>query len=476
MSNKLDYFTKDYESFRNGMINAIPDITDEWTDFSLSNQGIVLLELQSYGLDIISYYADRQMTELFLPTAKLRQSIIDMGRLVGYRLSPPQPASVDVVFETSENRDVTIPQNFRIATDDDITEEEIIFETDESVTIPKTYTGLEYEEGGYTFAVSATQGRTIEERLGSSNGEANQTFTLNYPDVIEDSLRLIVSSSIGTEEWKNINISVHRYEMESGGKHYWVTVDDEGYLTVHFGNGINGQIPEEDAGIDIKYRTGGGKHTNVGAETITVLKSSVTGVKSVFNPEKAEGGANKESKEQAANNIPRWARSKDVIVTKQDVEDYALMDAGVEKVLVEEQFNTENDVYVYIIPTSFEAPTSNLKERLEEEMNEKVTMNNTIVVQDPEFKEFSIKMTVYVKNNYLPENVEESVKENLQEKLGEEVSNFGEDVKLMDIIGITRETEGVYNVKVDEPESDIEINELEFPKLKDIIVETESGE
>ena len=64
----IDYLTKDYEGFRQAMLDQIPLRLPQWTDRSESDFGVVLIELFAYVADILSYYQDRVANEAYLAT------------------------------------------------------------------------------------------------------------------------------------------------------------------------------------------------------------------------------------------------------------------------------------------------------------------------------------------------------------------------------------------------------------------------
>ena len=72
----IDYLARDYDSFRQALVDLIPSKLPEWTDRSEADFGIVLLELVAYMADILSYYQDRLANECFLATAQERRSVI----------------------------------------------------------------------------------------------------------------------------------------------------------------------------------------------------------------------------------------------------------------------------------------------------------------------------------------------------------------------------------------------------------------
>ena len=144
---KFDYLGKDYEAFRTEMINHIPQLLPEWTDYLQSDPGITLIELFSYGLDVLSYYQDRIANELYLPTAQLRQSVIDYTKPLGYILREATPSKTYVVFEIIPGDSLTIPPGFRVTTKAVPGEEPVPFETQNYLTIPAGDNGLEQENG-----------------------------------------------------------------------------------------------------------------------------------------------------------------------------------------------------------------------------------------------------------------------------------------------------------------------------------------
>jgi hypothetical protein len=101
----IDYLTKDYVGFRQGMLNRIPELLPNWTDRSEADFGVVLIELFAYVADILSYYQDRVANESFLVTATERRSVAELLRLIGYQIDPGLSASALIHFEVSDASD-----------------------------------------------------------------------------------------------------------------------------------------------------------------------------------------------------------------------------------------------------------------------------------------------------------------------------------------------------------------------------------
>lgn len=66
---------------------------------------MVLLELFCGIGDMLAYYQDNQAAEAFLPTARQRQNVINLCKLISYRLDTIHSSSTTVQFTVSESLD-----------------------------------------------------------------------------------------------------------------------------------------------------------------------------------------------------------------------------------------------------------------------------------------------------------------------------------------------------------------------------------
>jgi hypothetical protein len=103
----IDYVTKDYEGFKQGMLNQIPQLLPAWTDRGESDFGVVLVELFAYVADILSYYQDRVANEAYLATATQRRSVTELLRLIDYQIDPGLAASAHLHVDVSADVTVT---------------------------------------------------------------------------------------------------------------------------------------------------------------------------------------------------------------------------------------------------------------------------------------------------------------------------------------------------------------------------------
>lgn len=82
----IDYLAKDYESFREFLLQRLASLAPEWQERHAADLGIAIVELLAYAGDLLSYRQDAVALEAYLDTAVRRVSAARLARLLGYRL------------------------------------------------------------------------------------------------------------------------------------------------------------------------------------------------------------------------------------------------------------------------------------------------------------------------------------------------------------------------------------------------------
>ena len=83
---EIDYLAKDYESFRQLMLERLRTFVPSWRETHAADIGVTLVELLAHAADYLSYYQDAAATEAYMATARRRISVRRHARLVDYRL------------------------------------------------------------------------------------------------------------------------------------------------------------------------------------------------------------------------------------------------------------------------------------------------------------------------------------------------------------------------------------------------------
>ncbi|NRF71734.1 hypothetical protein HLB44_32575 [Aquincola sp. S2] len=94
-------------------VNQSPGLR-HWTHRAPDDPAIALLEGASMLGDILTFYQETYANEAFLRTAQWRDSISDLVRLSGYRLSPAVGGNATFAFEIKKDEPVVVPAGFAL--------------------------------------------------------------------------------------------------------------------------------------------------------------------------------------------------------------------------------------------------------------------------------------------------------------------------------------------------------------------------
>lgn len=183
-------------------------------------------------------------------------------------------------------------------------------------------------EGEQYQVLSATQGRSREDDpLGSSDGSADQQFTLStFPVIDDDNVEVTVTESGVDKTYTRVTNFLNSVGTD---RHYTLEFDDDGHGIISFGDGTNGKIPPAGVNnIKVTYRTMDAVDGNVGADTIDVNRSGVAYIATVTNPRAAAGfavaeGSTDEDLARVKIAAPAALRAQERAVSPQDAETVA---------------------------------------------------------------------------------------------------------------------------------------------------------
>jgi predicted phage baseplate assembly protein len=164
------------------------------------------------------------------------------------------------------------------------------------------------------------------EVIGRSDGRPAQSFTVSYAPVLprRDGEVVSVIDPDGAVEWTEVE------DFTQSGPDDLHYVWESASGTVHFGPRVryadgsvrqHGRIPRDGAQIRVSgYRHGGGARGNVGARTLTVMRSTVPFVRAAINLSPAIGGVDAETIAEARVRGPLTLRTGQRAVTVGDYE------------------------------------------------------------------------------------------------------------------------------------------------------------
>lgn len=464
----VDYTNKDFASLRQAMLALARYRLPEWTDQSPSDLGILLVDLFAYMGDVVLYYQDRIASESFLQTAGERRSVLQMLRLVGYELQPPVAAfaSLNLTFKPVPGGGspvVIIPQGAQFTASVSGANPLVFEYLGLDLAIDVSSAQVSPSSGGRTVytGLPVRQSRNVPaEVLGSSTGEANQSFALSQSPLILESLVVEVNEGAGWVSWVQRDNLLYYTGPDgritlagSNSRDYYVQYDENDSAQVIFGDGIYGQIPPIGSNnIRATYKIGGGSIGNVPIGAINqpgqALKMALPLLDSVINPLPAAGGSDHESIDHAVRFGPLAFRSGQRAVTLDDFVALSYQVGGVAKVRAQAQ--GWNQVNLYLAPEgdSLRPVPEDLRKRISAYFEDKRMAGTFVKVMDATSVTIDISLEVVCDRHYRSDAVRQAIDSAVRGLLDFKNMDFGQTIYLSNVYRATESLPGVLAVTV----------------------------
>lgn len=463
----IAYTNKDYESIRRELLAKIPQLTDRWTDFNHSDLGVVLLELFCGIGDILAYYLDVQAAEAFLPTARQRQNVIDLCKLIGYRLDTPVAATTTLRFSLSAplGTDLIVPAG--TACRALLNDGQADFETVEDGLIPRDVLTVE---------VPARQGVRRTETF-TATGQSFQQYRLAGQAIAQDSITV----NIAEETWTEVG---HFQDSASDSLHFMADTDALDTSAVIFGDGRNGAVPPSGAEITVSYLETLGETGNLAPGRITQLLTPVysDGMQvplTITNPVPATGGTSRETIEHARRQAPAELRTLWKAVTLQDYKALAEGFPGVAKAQMLDTNDCLNiryyQVNLVVAPDGGGPPSALLKQDLLAFLESRKVITVEINLFDPVYRPVSIDAEIFAYAGEDLDVVRSRAENTLEEFFAFDCMDFGASAHFSDMVAALDGVRGVSHVRMYAPQQDIDIRPGEIAVLGQVNLDVRSA-
>jgi len=464
----IPYTARDYDAIRKELVARIPSLTDQWTDFNPTDPGMVLLELFCGIADMLNFYLDAQTAEAFLATARQRHSVVNLSKLIGYRLDGPLAATTQLRFTIpiALDSDLIIP--IRSICRARMSDGSVVdFETTAAATIPA---------GEVSATAPAAQGKRKSE-LFTARNVRGQKIRLAGQKIADGSLAVTVGGIV----WQQVPDFI---ESRFDALHFRADADAQGVTTVTFGDGINGAIPEADAKVVVEYLETLEAAGNLGTNTIREMASSVylNGVLqhvSVTNPVAATGGAEPETIEHARAQAPAELASLWKAVTEADFHALAEGYPGIAKAQVLDTNDCTNIRYymvnLVVAPNGGGFCSPQLKQDLAAFLENRKVITTEVNLFDPRYREVAIDAEVVTYSTDDPALVRGRVETALRDFFAFENVGFGHSIYFSDVVALLDGVRGVSHIHLYSPAADIIIKPGEIPTLGPLNLDVKRG-
>ncbi|MFC7243141.1 putative baseplate assembly protein [Catellatospora aurea] len=290
----------------------------DWTDLSVHDPGVALLEAFAYLTEVMLYRLNR------LP----EKAYLEFLNLLGVTRRPPAAAWAELAFTRTgaDTGRIAIPAGTRVAAARGADPQPVLFTT----TVPAVIAEGETETRVRAYHCELVDG----ELLGLGTGLPGLVLRADRAPLATTGEPLEVL--LGVQTTGPVTGAAREYDGRTF--EIWQRVEtfaglgpaDRAYLldpaagTVTFapaldGGTVPGAVPAAHREIRLWYRVGGGASGNVAANTLTALRDQIPGVR-VTNAEAARGGRDIEQVDAAARRGPYELFSLHRAVTARDFE------------------------------------------------------------------------------------------------------------------------------------------------------------
>ena len=308
MVNLLSYVDYDFDALEEQLVMRLQQNPDNaWKDTYQSATGEMLIQEECFAWNMAMYYLERRAEETYLPTAKLRSSVLALVELLAYipRRAVSSTGKLTFGLTAPLTAKVFIPQ----------------------WTVAKTSGGVEFVVkadavllvGQTSVLVDAIQGIKTEI---STTSDGSRSFSFNIKDSAVENSNLKVY--VDNVEWPVTDTFLTKGATD---QYYKLKQEQDDTISILFGDGIRGQIPPVGSTVFIRYIKTLGLAGNIySASQVTTLGSKIydeNGVDvstsvTVTNTDAFLGGDDEESTEDVRYLAPKVWKTGDRAVTRED--------------------------------------------------------------------------------------------------------------------------------------------------------------
>jgi hypothetical protein len=357
-------------------------------DFDGSNMS-VLLDILTYNTHLNAFYMNMAVSEMFLDSAQLRNSVISRAKELNYvpRSAKSSEAQINVRFPQTGLSALSIPSGTKF--------------TGKSGNGTFTYTTNQsyviYPSGGFFAAnLNIYEGVYTSDAFVVDNSVEAQRFVMTNDNIDTDSMLVLVSENNGQTN-TYFNVAENLYGLTSNSAIYFLQATEDTRYEVVFGDGVFGRKPLNNSLIYTTYRTCSGSFAD-GSTNFTLDDNigTINGLGSFLNPTitvlaPSSGGAAAETIDSIRYNAPRHYQTQSRAVTMSDFKNIVLNNfTEVKAVNVFGGESVTNSVEygkVFVTPVTYSgAPLSDLeKQNIETYLQDKCTMGVKPRVIDPDY-------------------------------------------------------------------------------------------
>lgn len=501
-SNLIDFAGTDFLTIKNNLLNYIQAVYPlDYSNFSESDLGIMLVEIVAYMGAVMSMKADILANENYLLTVQDRNNLNKILQLLGVSLKGPLSAAANAQF---------ILSNYFIAPTSSLTitvDKRVITINSPEDGGPLNYTLYKVTNGLLDFNNNNTdiilngseaQSSSIFANLALQEGslvvqtgqfaptESIQTVALNQGPIIEGSVQVFVNGPLNVSGIYREVPNIY-YASGGGDKIFQKVYDDNFRAILVFGDNTLGTAPTPNSSYTIVYRVGGGSRGNIRNNVINAViqanlnnGQSITG--NIQNISLATGGADSETVAHAKRYAPYTFRRQDRLVTGEDFSEFTnnfvsqLGTMGKGVAAVRKAYSSANIIDVYVLEIAdtaqLQKASVQYKSDLLNAMEPKKMITDEIVVVDGVVRGLDLVISVRIDQelNQQQNQIKLKVNDAVVNFFNVDDRDFGEPFIIAEFLRTLFEIPEVRYSTVDNLDSDITVDFNEFISLNNLTI------
>ena len=398
-NSNLSLTSLDFDTLKANFITYLQS-QSQFKDFNFSGSNInVLLDILSYNSYLNSFYLNMVVSEMFLDSAQLLNSVVSHSKELNYlpRSATSSTANVEFMLDASGiSNPLIIPAGTTFAGVN--SNDSYIFTTSEN----SYYTSANTSNGVTTYVINNLliyEGQYLTDSYIVDYTQQNQQFVMSNPNIDINSLVITVYENTGNSSSAGViyNRVDTLFNLNSNSTIYFVQAAQDGKYEILFGDNLMGHIPLNNSLITAKYRVASGDSADgISSFTMTYNLGSYNGgivalsgtINCVSN---SSGGANQEIISSIKFNAPRYFATQQRAVASDDYSALILSNFGGNiadvsvyggELLTPKQYGT---TAVCLKPTDATVTPDYIKTQITNFLLNYISLPNKVVITDPDY-------------------------------------------------------------------------------------------
>lgn len=446
-NNVFSYTNRDYERSRREGLARIPYLSNGvWTDLNPTDPGVIMLDYVHALVDMINFYQDHQALETFIPTARERENLFRLAKQFNYNIKSARAATVTVTFKSNYSYPDTIiiPKGTRVkASSNNV---EFVTVKDKYLLARESSVNVLCKQG--KIMTSKYRGTGLS-RYSDVEPPLNRDQTVTLTDHNIELETISIKDQNG-DTWNSVPHIVYTNTDE---KAYQADLNPDDTITIKFGNGERGAVPQITDLLTISYLVTDTTKGNVSEKMIDTIIDGIYDVTGssvelyVTNNEASIGGSLSQSSTSIRELAPAIIKSNDRAVT---LNDYQALAKNVEGVYNAKAYDVNIDreipyhqVRVLILPEENYFRSAELLSKVYDYLYQRMIPSTQLKVMYPDEVVVNISVTVKTVGTNNTERLQYNIEESIRDYFSIKKRGIGESFFPTDLSAVIASIPGV---------------------------------